>query len=41
MGKTLSYFMSNGSVKKRLKEKEPSISMTHTSDFERYVDKVN
>ena len=36
MGKIHSYFISNGSVKIRLQEKEPSIPITHTADFEKY-----
>ena len=35
MGKTHSYFISNGSVKIRLQEKGPSIPITHTADFEK------
>ena len=36
MGKIYSYFISYGSVKRRLQEKRPSISITHTADFEKY-----
>ena len=36
MGKIHSYFISNGLVKIHVKEKGPSIPITHTTDFEKY-----
>ena len=41
MGKTHSYFISNGSVKIRLQEKEPSIPIAHTADFEKCFPSVD
>ena len=37
MGKTHSYFISNGSVIIRLQEKGTSILITHTADFEKKI----
>ena len=36
MGKTHSYFISNGSVEIRLQEKGPPIPFTHTADFKNF-----
>ena len=41
LGKIHSYFISNGSVKINLQDREPSISITHTADFEKYFPSVD
>ena len=41
MGKTHSYFISNGSVKICLQENRPSIPITQTADFQQYFPGVD
>ena len=41
IGKIHSYFIPNRSPKKSLQEKEPSIPITHTADFEKYFPGVD
>ena len=41
MGKTHSYFISNGPVKICLQEKGPSVPITHTADFQKYFPGVD
>ena len=41
MGLIFGYFVSNGTIKIRKQENDPTISITHVSDFEKYFPGVN